>query len=102
MPAEIIQFMSVQSIIVVFTSLTMVVTTGLYVVIQYAQAASSSDIPCAVCSAIDKLKQKAQDIQNNARIPESAKNQISTQLNAGEDLLAGYPYPNIIPLTGLN
>lgn len=37
--------------------------------------------------AADKLREKVQDLQNNPRIPDSVKNQISSSLNSLSDQL---------------
>ena len=61
-------------IIISFVLMIMAVALLSYIIVQAAQARV-----CLSCIA-DKLKQKAQEIQNTPNIPEQHKNQIVTKL----------------------
>lgn len=61
-------------IIISFVLMIMAVALVSFIIVQAAQARV-----CLSCIG-DKLKQKAQEIQNNPNIPEPYKNQIVTKL----------------------
>jgi type IV secretory pathway TrbF-like protein len=62
-------------IIISFVLMIMAVALVSYIIVQAAQASV-----CLSCIG-DKLKHKAQEIQNNPNIPEPQKTQIVTKLN---------------------